>query len=122
MPRRFAIALIALALSTSAFAKVKITIQNTNSPGIGFNDPTPATPVGGNTGTTRGQQRLNVFKYAADKWSQVIDSNVEIIVEASMVDLDCDASGAVLGQARATSTAVNFPNAPKTDVNYPIAL
>jgi hypothetical protein len=122
MPRRFAIALIALALSTSAFAKVKITIQNTNSPGIGFNDPTPVTPIGGNSGTTLGQQRLNVFLYAADIWSQVLDSNVEIIVDASMVPLDCDSSGAVLGQARSINVAVNFPNAPKADVAYPIAL
>jgi hypothetical protein len=122
MMRRFAIALIALALSTSAFAKVKITIQNANDPGVGFNDPTPVTPIGGNPGTTLGQQRLNAFQYAADIWSQVLDSNVEIIVQASMVPLDCSASSAVLGQAKAFTLAANFSNAPKSDVNYPIAL
>ncbi|MCU1228517.1 MAG: protease-associated domain protein [Acidobacteria bacterium] len=122
MPRRFAIALIALALSTSAFAKVKITIQNTNGPGVGFNDPTPVAPVGGNTGTTLGQQRLNVFLHAADIWSQALDSNVEIKVDASMVPLECDSTGGVLGQALASNYAANFPNAPKADVNYPIAL
>ena len=122
MLRRFAVALIAITLSTSAFAKVKITIQNANDSGIGFNDPTPVTPIGGNNGTTLGQQRLNVFQQAAEIWSQVLDSNVEIIVQASMVPLDCDASGATLGQAKAFSTAANFPNAPRTDVNYPIAL
>jgi hypothetical protein len=120
--RKLSIALLALALSTNAFAKAKITIVNTNDPGFGFNDPTPVAPIGGNPGTTRGQQRLNVFKYAADKWAEVLDSKVEIIVNASMVDLDCDDTGAVLGQARATNAAVNFPNAPKADVNYPIAL
>jgi hypothetical protein len=122
MIRRFAIALIALTLSTSAFAKVKITIQNANAQNTGFNDPTPATPVGGNNGTTIGQQRLNVFQYAADIWSQVLDSDVEIIVQASMVPLPCDTTGATLGQAMAYNSAANFPNAPKSDVNYPIAL
>ncbi|HKO01393.1 MAG TPA: PA domain-containing protein, partial [Thermoanaerobaculia bacterium] len=121
--RKTLLALAALTLlSTNAFAKVKITIQNTNAPGVGFNDPTPVSPVGGNTGTTRGQQRLNVFEKAAEIWSNVLDSNVDILVEASMVDLDCDSTGAVLGQARASSTAANFPNAPQADVNYPIAL
>jgi hypothetical protein len=39
-----------------------------------------------------------------------------------MVDLPCDSTGATLGQARAFTTAANFTNAPKSDVNYPIAL
>lgn len=121
--RRVALALVALTLlSTNAFAKVKITIQNVNDAGVGFNDPTPVSPVGGNPGTTLGQQRLNVFQRAAEIWGAVLDSDVDIVVQSSMVDLDCDASFAVLGQARATSTAANFPNAPEADVNYPIAL
>ena len=32
-------------------------VNNLDPPGLGFNDPTPAIPVGGNTGTTLGQQR-----------------------------------------------------------------
>ena len=36
-------------------------IVNINAPGVGFNDPTPAAPVGGNTGTTLGEQRLIAF-------------------------------------------------------------
>ena len=38
-------------------AAARITIVNANQAGIGFNDATPATPVGGNSGTTVGQQR-----------------------------------------------------------------
>jgi hypothetical protein len=41
-----------------AYAAATITIVNTDCTGEEFNDPTPATPVGGNTGTTVGQQRL----------------------------------------------------------------
>ena len=44
---------------------------------MGFNDPTPATPVGGNTGTTIGAQRLIVFKEAARIWGAVLPSNVD---------------------------------------------
>ena len=32
----------------------QIVIVNINAPGVGFNDPTPRAPVGGNTGTTLG--------------------------------------------------------------------
>ena len=53
--------LAALALASAALvshAAATITIVNANEPGVGFNDPTPALPVGGNNGTTLGQQRL----------------------------------------------------------------
>ncbi len=36
----------------------------------GFNDPTPVAPVGGNPGTTLGEQRLNVYRYVAGIWEQ----------------------------------------------------
>ena len=48
--------------TTFGQSKTKITIVNVNLPGEGFNDPTPTLPVGGNTGTTLGQQRLKNFK------------------------------------------------------------
>ena len=59
-----ALATLALGLGVVAFAPAaargaaQITIVNTDGPNEGFNDPTAATPVGGNTGTTDGQQRL----------------------------------------------------------------
>ena len=55
-----------------------ITIINLDGAGEGFNDPTPATPVGGNPGTTIGQQRLNVFQEAANIWGGLLPSAVEI--------------------------------------------
>src|SRR5262245_50033932 len=42
-----------------------IRVLNKDNPGEGFNDPTPVAPVGGNTGTTLGQQRLLAFQHAA---------------------------------------------------------
>ena len=56
-----------------------VNIDGTNE---GFNDPTPVAPVGGNSGTTRGQQRLNVFQHAAQIWGAILPSAVEIRVEA----------------------------------------
>ena len=44
-----------------------ITIVNGDPAGVGFNDATVVAPVGGNTGTTLGQQRLNAFQAAANK-------------------------------------------------------
>src|SRR5262249_37091183 len=45
-----------LAALASAPARATITIVNMDGPNEGFNDPTPAAPVGGNSGTTVGQQ------------------------------------------------------------------
>jgi hypothetical protein len=121
--RRTAIALfLTLVFSSSAFAKAKITILNQDKAGQGFNDTTPATPVGGNTGTTLGQQRLNAFQYAADAWGNILDSEVEIIIGASFSALSCDSTGAVLGQARASQFVSGFTNAPQANTLYPIAL
>jgi hypothetical protein len=79
-----------------------IVIVNNDGPGEGFNDPTPVAPVGGNPGTTLGQQRLNAFQYAADIWGQDLFSSITIEVEAQMDPLFCDATSAVLGSAGAT--------------------
>ena len=99
-----------------------ITIVNADGPGEGFNDTSPRTPVGGNNGTTLGQQRLNVFEYVADLWEQVISSGVEIKVEANFDTLDCNSLGAVLGSAGAATFIRNFVHAPVNDTWYPVAL
>ena len=120
--RRAAIALIALFAAASAFANAKITIRNVDSPGKGFNDPTPAAPIGGNPGTTLGQQRLNAFQKAAEIWGGILNSDIEILIDATFSDLPCDASSAVLGAAGPQKYLMNFPNAPHANVWYPLAL
>ena len=55
-----------LAAAAPAAATARIIIINGDDLGEGFNDPTPAAPVGGNPGTTKGQQRLIAFQYAAE--------------------------------------------------------
>ena len=61
---------------SSAASAATLTIVNIDGPGEGFNDATPATPVGGNPGTTIGAQRLYVFQYAASIWGSLLTSAV----------------------------------------------
>ena len=89
--------LVLCLFASQAFAAAKITIINNNAPGVGFNDPTPATPVGGNTGTTLGEQRMNAFKESARLWAQTLDSPVEIRILASLEPLSCTPTSGVLG-------------------------
>jgi hypothetical protein len=116
-----ALALVCCAWS-AAQAAATLTIINTNAPGVGFNDPTPAAPVGGNTGTTLGQQRLIAFQYAADKWGATLTSSVPIRVDAAFVPLSCTANTAVLGSAGANEIWSDFDNAPRANTWYPSAL
>jgi len=98
-------------------------LVNLDGPGEGFNDTAAATPVGGNTGTTLGQQRLNVFRAAGTIWGTYLPDNVTIVVEARFDPLTpCDASSGVLGSAGAISVASDFTGAPVANTWYPIAL
>ncbi|ALK98504.1 peptidase [Massilia sp. WF1] len=119
-------AAVALALACGAAgaaqATAKIVINNVNAPGVGFNDPTPANPVGGNTGTTLGQQRLIAFTYAANIWGATLSSSVPIVINAQFTPLACTATGAVLGSAGATQVFADFPGAPKAGTIYSYAL
>src|SRR5512141_2878319 len=108
--------------SMQAFAKAKITIVNNNAPGVGFNDPTPVTPVGGNPGVTLGQQRLNAFQRAADIWGATLDSPSLIEINATFEPLTCTATGAVLGSAGPTYVFSDFPGAPVPATWYHSAL
>ena len=78
-----------------------IIIVNNDAAGEGFNDPTPRAPVGGNPGTTLGDQRLYVFQYAANIWGSILPSNVTIVVRAQFAAQTCTATSAVLGSAGA---------------------
>ncbi len=121
--KRTAILFLALLVASSALASARITITNADAAGTGFNDPTPAAPVGGNPGTTLGQQRLNAFQFAADTWGKLINSNVEIVVSATFAPINRGTdSCSILGQAGPEDFLLNFDNAPKQNVWYPVAL
>src|SRR4029434_7420588 len=99
-------------LASSAFGAATIVIQNNDAAGVGFNDPTPVAPIGGNPGTTLGQQRLNAFQFAANIWGATLTSNVTITVKADWIALSCTPTTATLGSAGAVSISGNFPGAP----------
>jgi len=109
------LALIGLAAGSlaphQALASATITIVNADGANEGFNDPTPATPVGGNPGTTVGAQRLFVFQYAAKIWGQLLKSNVTILVHANFDPQTCDSVSGVLGSAGPTTAIKDFSGA-----------
>ncbi len=90
-------------------ADIKIDNQDAGT-GLGLDDPTPAMPIGGNPGVTRGEQARIVFQFAADIWGAVLKSDVPVTVSASFAKLSCDATSGVLGSAGTTSIfAFNAP-------------
>jgi hypothetical protein len=114
--------MLASLLAAAPVCAASIVINITDGPGEGFNDPTPAAPVGGNDGTTLGQQRLNVFQKAAEIWGAVIDSSVQIGIQASFDPLSCSAGSAVLGSAGTIEIFRDFPGAPQPGTWYHSAL
>lgn len=111
--------LLAGAISASA---ATITILNADGAGEGFNDPMPAAPVGGNPGTTLGQQRLNVFQHAANIWGGLLPSGVTIVVRAQFNPQFCDATSAVLGSAGPSEVFMDFPGNERASTWYHVAL
>lgn len=86
-----------------------------DDPGIGFNDPTPVAPVGGNNGTTLGEQRRESLRYAAAIWAANLQSTVPIRIDARFANLRCTESSAILGSASPRGLRGNFlpiPPAP----------
>jgi len=115
--------LISLSLmAANVRAGAEIVVVNFDPPGLGFNDPTPVAPVGGNAGTTLGEQRLNVFGRAAEIWGATIESPVPIIVGALFSPLDCAETTGVLGAAGPTSVFADFPGAPLANTWHVSAL
>jgi len=117
------LAMASLAIAPLAYALPgKIVIKNLDSAGEGFNLGTPAAPVGGNPGTTIGQQRLNVFQHAADLWGAILLNADTIYVDARFDSQLCTPSSAVLGSAGPTFLGRDDPSYPFASTWYHIAL
>lgn len=113
-----AVAVLTLGCISSALAAGRIIIVNGNLPGVGFNDPTPAAPIGGNNGATLGEQRMNVFQRAANIWTQTLNPQVDVYVWARFVPLPPN----VLGAAGPIRASRGFPGAEFPDLWYHEAL
>lgn len=105
-----------------------ITIVNSDPAGSGLNDATPATPVGGNPGSTLGQQRLNAAQRAADIWAGILDSPVPIRIQVRFAALTCTSTSAVLASTGAIQLLMDytpgagFPGPEFPGTWYPTAL
>lgn len=111
-----------IACSSVCSHAADITIDNQDGPGEGFNDTTPTVTVGGNTGTTLGQQRLNVFQRAADILETYLNINTTIVIDAQFDPLTCNSSSAVLGSAGSQEVYRDFSGAIEANTWYPVAL
>jgi hypothetical protein len=111
-----------LCIAAPAHGAATFSVINNDPAGLGFNDPTPAAPVGGNTGTTVGEQRLIAFQYAVDLWAPLINSPVPVRIGASFSSLPCSPNSAVLGSAGPTTVHRDFQGAPLLNTWYVQAL
>lgn len=116
------IALLLTLLAAPAATQTRITILNGDFHEEGLNDPTPAEPVGGNHGTTRGEQRRIALEHAANLWAAQLDSAVEIRVEMQFNDMFCSDSAVILASAGTESVYGDFANAPIPQTWYVGAL
>jgi Calx-beta domain/Domain of unknown function (DUF4214) len=123
IPALFVAAMFLTMFSSPALGQATIVIQNNDPAGVGFNDTTAASPVGGNTGTTIGQQRLNAFQYAASIWGATLPPGPTITITASWPStLSCTASSGVLGSAGAVTRHRDFVNGIRPSTWYSVAL
>ena len=122
--RRSLLPLLLLAtLAARPLFAASIVIVNADPAGTGLNDPSPAAPVGGNAGTTLGQQRLIVFQQAAAFWGGLLASTVTIRVSASFAPLlPCTATTGILGQTYPNTVWSDFSGAPIAGTWYVKAL
>jgi hypothetical protein len=115
--------LAALLASSATPARAgSIVLNIVDPPGVGFNDSTAAAPVGGNAGTTLGQQRRIVFQTAASIWQAALAPKVDIVIQSSFAPLACSATSGILGSAGAIQIFANFPHAQWPNTWYASAL
>jgi len=121
--RPLAVCALFAALSAPVVAHAAtLQVISADGPSEGLNDPTPVTPVGGNSGTTLGAQRRLALERAASIWGAALKSPVPIRILASFDPLSCTATSAVLGSAGATGFWRDFAGAVWGDTWYPSAL
>jgi len=121
---RFLASILAAALVVlpASLGAANVVLINGDPAGQGFNDPTPVAPVGGNTGTTLGAQRLIAFQHALNIWSAQLSSPIDIAVFATFEPLPCTAGSGVLGAAGPVSLWRDFTGAQFGGHWYPDAL
>lgn len=117
--KRLLVALASLLIGLEPKAAQARAVFEVIEHGAGFDDETPVEPLGGNEGTTLGEQRHLALEYALELWSRYLDSPVPIEVDVEFSSMGCG-EGVVLGQAGVVDMRSVEPDAP--ELLYPIAL
>jgi hypothetical protein len=112
------VALATLVAAPGPTRAAEIAIVNADGAGEGLNDPTPASPVGGNPGTTLGQLRANVVARAAADWGARLRSDVPIEIEVRFDALFCAGTSATLGSSGPPTALRDFDGAPRPGTWY----
>src|SRR3974377_61607 len=110
-----------LVWAAPVFGPAPFQIINGDPAGMGLNDPTPAAPVGGNTATTLGAQRLAALQYGLSLWAGRINSTLPIRVQASFVpdsSFTCSATDTVLAETGPQEVFRDDPTLPQQGVWY----
>lgn len=118
MNKRLLAVALSLALVSSFASAAELVPINFDGADEGYNDPTPAAPVGGNPGTTLGEQRQIVAQFAAELWGGVLTSSQPVYIAAQFTPLAPN----VLGSAGATSAWYNLGGASIPNTFYSVAL
>jgi hypothetical protein len=108
--------------STSAAKAADFNLINNDLPGVGLNNTTPAIPIGGNPGKTRGEQALIVYRFAMNMWGGVLQSNQKINVAASFRPLACTSTSGTLASAGTTFVVTGSPDGIQPSRAYGSAL
>ena len=103
-----AVAVLSGLAAMSSAQAADLIVVNLDGANEGYNDNTPAAPVGGNPGTTKGAQRMYVAQFAAAMWGSVLKSDQPVWIAAQFNPLGAN----VLGSAGAVTVHANFANAP----------
>ena len=120
--RLLALALFASAATASADPQATVVLVSLDAPGVGLNDPTPAAPVGGNPGTTLGEQRRNVLARAASLWARHLKSFAPVRIEVAFGPRSCTATSAVLASTGVIAAFLNFKHSTLPDTWFPVAV
>lgn len=116
------IPIAAATLSSSLLHAATFSFVYTDPANFGFNDTTATAPIGGNTGTTLGEQRRILLEHAAAVWGSFLQSDVDIVIEADFQQLGGSQFSATLAFAGPIDLDTNFTNAPESDTWYVSAI
>ncbi len=117
-----AVVVVSIALASALLGVPAYAATITIVPSGGFNDSTPVAPLGGNSGTTVGAQRLIAVQYAGGIVASRIVSSVEIRVDVAFLALSCSSTQGILGGAGSSVFFRDFTGAPAPATFYAVAL